>query len=255
MAELVAKGYIAQAEYDTAEAASRQAEAQADSVRAAIGKKTIRAPFAGRLGIRLINLGQMLREGEAIVSIQLLEPILVNFTLPQRDLGLLTPGMQVQLRTEAVDQAPFDGSIVAIHPEIDPLTRNVRVQARVANREERLRPGMFVKVAVLLPLSKKVLVIPATAVLPAPYGDSVFVIEQGRKDAKSDEKPVAGTALRQQFVRLGERRGDLVSILSGLKEGATVAATGVFKLRNGQAVVIDNRLLPKFSPAPSPENS
>jgi membrane fusion protein (multidrug efflux system) len=251
LGKLLAQGTIAQAQYDDTEAQYRQAVAQADSIRAAIGKKTIRAPFAGLLGIRLINLGQMLKEGEAMVSLQALDPIFVDFALPQQQLAHLQRGLAVRLTTDALPGEVVEGEITAINPQVDAATRNIMIQATVANSRERLRPGMFVNVAVTLPLQDKMLTIPAPAVLYAPYSDSVFVVEE-----KKDEKTgLSGKAVRQQFVRLGEKRGDYVSVMSGLKEGETIVSTGVFKLRNGQAVIVNNSLSPEFKLAPKPEDS
>ena len=156
--------------------------------------------------------------------------------------------MPVRVTCDALPGISFQGRITAINPLVDEATRNVQVQATAANREERLRPGMFVNAAVALPVRQKLLAIPATAVLYAPYGDSVFVVDDA-KDGKG------GKVLRQQFVRLGAKRGDFVAVTHGLKEGENVVSTGVFKLRNGQAVVVDNRLAPKFQAAPSPENN
>lgn len=250
-AELLEKKMISKSEYDNADAQFKQAVAEADTARAAIGKKTIRAPFAGRLGIRLVNLGQVLNEGEPIVSLQSLDPIFVNFLLPQQQLAQIEPGLTVRITGDALSEQGIEGTLTAINPEVDAATRNVRLQATVANTALRLRPGMFVDVAVVLPAREKVLVIPATAVLYAPYSDSVFIVEE----KKADETGAPGMVLRQQFVRLGEMRGDFASVLSGLKEGETVVSTGVFKLRNGQAVVVDNALVPEFKLAPKPDNT
>ncbi len=246
--KLLAKGIIAQADRDNAVANAEQARAQADNIRAAIGKKRIRAPFSGHLGIRQVNLGQMLKEGDPIVTLQSLDPIYVDFTLPQQQFPQVRPGLPVRVTGDALPGVTIEGRITAINPQVDTETRNVKVQATVKNREGKLRPGMYVNVAVGLPVSEKVLTIPATAVLYAPYGDSVFVIEDSR-DGKS------GKTLRQQLIRLGEKRGDFVAINSGLKEGETIVSTGVFKLRNGQAVVIDNKLAPDFRKTPTPENN
>ncbi len=251
LAGLVSKGLIAQADYDNAEASFKQAAAQADNVRAIIEKKNIHAPFSGRLGVRLINLGQMLREGEAIVSLQVLDPIFVNFMLPQQELGRIKTGLTVRLSGDGFGSQPLVGEITTIDPQVDEVTRNIRVQATVANKEELLRPGMYASAAVVLPVRAEVFTIPGTAVLYAPYSDSVFVLEE-KKDEKSGS---SGQALRQQFVRLGEKRGDFVVVLSGLHEGETVASTGVFKLRNGQAVVVDNSHSPTFEMNPKPENN
>ncbi|WP_432823907.1 efflux RND transporter periplasmic adaptor subunit [Trichloromonas sp.] len=251
MRELLAQKIISPAELDSAVANHQQALAAADNIRASMAKKTIRAPFSGRLGIRQVNLGQILREGDAIVSLQALDPIFVNFLLPQQQLGQLRVGMLVRLTTDALPGQELRGAITAISPEIDAATRNIRIQATVANADEQLRPGMFASVAVELPGQLQGLVIPATAVLYAPYSDSVFVVEE-QADEKSGQK---GLLLRQQFVRLGAKRGDFVAVTSGLGEGDTLVSTGVFKLRNGQSVVVDNTLAPEFQLAPKPENN
>ena len=242
---------VSQAAYDDGEAKYKQAVAQTHEIRATIAKKTIRAPFSGRLGIRLVNLGQILKEGEAIVSLQALNPIFVNFMLPQQELSRVRSGFSVRITSDALPGQTMPGKITALNPQADNATRNVRVQATAANKEERLHPGMFASVAVVLPGKNQVLAIPATAVLPAPYGDSVFVVEE-KKNEKTGKPDLA---VRQQFVRLGERRGDFVAIASGLEAGATVVSSGVFKLRNGQSVVVDNALNPKFSLNPKPDNS
>jgi len=246
--QMFPKGFIAQADLDNAVAAGAQAEAQANNIRATIAKKTIRAPFSGHLGIRQVNVGQMLREGDPIVTLQSLDPIYVDFTLPQQQLSQVDLGLSVRVTGDAVPGVKIEGRITAINPQVDAETRSIKVEATVANRTGKLRPGMYVNVAVELPAPQKVLNIPATAVLYAPYGDSVFVIEENR-EGKS------GKTLRQQFIRLGEKRGDFVAVIIGLKEGETIVSTGVFKLRNGQTVVIDNKLAPDFQKAPRPENN
>ena len=243
-AAMLASRIISQADYDAAVAAHAQAQAQADTIRAAIRKKTIRAPFAGRLGIRQVNLGQMLREGDPVVPLQSLDPIYVNFALPQQELSRLAVGMPVRVTSDAVPGLAIAGRITTVNPLVDADTRNVQLQATVANPEEKLRPGMFVNAAVVLPAREKVLAIPATAVLYAPYGDSVFVVA-------GDNTAKGGKVLRQQFVRLGERRGDYAAVTTGLREGEAVVSTGVFKLRNGEAVVVDNRLAPPFRENPT----
>jgi membrane fusion protein (multidrug efflux system) len=247
-AKMLEEQIISQAAYDTSVANHEQANAQADNLRATIGKKTIRAPFTGRLGIRQANLGQILREGDPIVTLQSLDPIYVNFTLPQQELARLRPGMPVRVSCDCLPDQAIRGSVTAVNPLVDAATRNVQLQATVANRAEKLRPGMFVNAAVGLPARQKVLAIPATAVLYAPYGDSVFVVGEV-KEGKG------GKTVRQQFVRLGEKRGDFVAVTEGLKEGEHIVSTGVFKLRNGQAVVVDNRLAPPFAKSPNPENN
>jgi membrane fusion protein (multidrug efflux system) len=251
LSKLLADGAIAQSQYDDAAAKFKEDAAQVDNIRAIIAKKTIRAPFAGRLGIRLVDLGQTLNEGDEIVSLQSLDPIFVNFRLPQQEVSQIQLGLRVQVTTDALPGQTIEGKVTAINPQVDSSTRNIGVQATVANSQERLRPGMFVKVALVLPVQDKVLAVPATAVLYAPYGDSVFVVEE----KKSERNGQSVKIVRQQVVRLGEKRGDFVSVVSGLQEGDTVVSTGAFKLRNGQAVVVDNTLAPEFKLTPNPEES
>lgn len=248
--ELVKRRTISQSDFDKAEAEYLQALAEADNIRTAIEKKTIRAPFAGRLGIRLVNLGQILNEGDPIVSLQTLDPIFVNFFLPQQELGMVSEGLSVRLTNDSPSAETFEGKITAINPQVDASTRSVRIQATVPNPGKQLRPGMFANVTVVLPEREQVLTVPSTAVLHAPYSDSVFVVEE-----KKDESGRTVQSVRQQFVRFGEKKGDYIAVLDGLKAGQTVVSTGVFKLRNGQAVVVDNTLAPEFKLAPSPQDS
>ena len=245
--EMLKDKIISQADYDAAVAGHRQAMAQVEILRATIAKKTVHAPFGGRLGVRQVNLGQILREGDPIVTLQSLDPIYVNFTLPQQELSRLRVGLPVRVASDAFPGLAIDGRITTVNPLVDAETRNVQLQATVANAAETLRPGMFVNTAVGLPVRRKVVAIPATSVLYAPFGDSVFVVAD-------DNVVKGGKALRQQFVRLGERRGDFIAVTDGLKEGATIVSTGVFKLRNGQPVAVDNKLAPEFRLAPNPTN-
>ena len=249
--KLVANNTVSQSDFDNADAKFKQAVAQADNIRAVIGKKTIRAPFSGRLGIRQVNLGQTLNEGDEIVSLQSLDPIYVNFLLPQQRLAQVHPGLTIRLTIDAFPAQVISGKITAINPQVDAATRNIRIQATVENPAELLRPGMYVNISVVFQDRIEVLAIPATSVLYAPYGDSVFVVEEKKNDANES----SGLVLNQKFVRLGEKRGDYVSIISGLKQGETVVSTGVFKLRNGQAVVIDNTLSPDFKQMPKPADA
>lgn len=239
------------AEMDAADAQAKQAAAQVESIRAVIAKKAIRAPFTGRLGLRLVNLGQIIRDGEAITNLQTLDPIYVNFSLPQQRIPQLAIGNVVRVTTDAAPGKTFEGKINAINPEVDMVTRNVRVQATITNEAETLRPGMFAKVAVVMPQREKVLAVPATAILHAPYGDSVFIV-----DEKKDEKTgAAQQVLRQQFVRLGSARGDFVNVTEGLKKGERVVTSGVFKLRPGMAVEVDNALAPEAKLEPKPADA
>jgi len=252
MEEVFDEASVSQSEYDKAAASFKEAEAQVEALKALIAKKTIRAPFTGRLGIRLVNLGQIISEGDPIVTLQSLDPIFVNFQLPQQQLNRVKKGYTIRLTSNVIPGETITGTITTISPEIDSGSRNFRLQATVANSREFLHPGMFVEVAVALPAKDEVLVVPATAVLYAPYGDSVFVIEDTNPESQGEGE--GGKVLRQQFVRLGEKRGDFVAVTSGLKAGETVASTGVFKLRNGQAVVVDNSLSPEFKLEPRPAN-
>lgn len=249
--KLMGDQVISQSDYDKSLAELTQALAQADNIRALIARKTIRAPFAGRLGIRQINLGQVIKDGQAIVTLQSLDPIYVNFLLPQQLLAQIRTGLTVRVTSDALPDRVMTCKITAISPEVDAATRNIRVQATLDNPDQSLRAGMYVNVAVVLPAKAEVLIIPATAVLHAPYSDSVFVIEE----KKGDDGSPAGTVVRQQFVRLGEKRGDFVAVISGIKADETVVSTGAFKLRNGQGVVVDNKLAPDFKLAPQPTES
>src|SRR5437868_7249434 len=236
----------APADLDTAEAKAKQTAANVGTLKATIAKKTIRAPFDGRVSIKQVELGQVLASGTAVASLQSIHPIYAEFWLPQQALAELRVGMNGRLRTDVFPQASWEGTLTTINPEVDVNTRNVRVRATFPNPDGRLRPGMFVNVEVLSPEKRRVLLIPSTAVLYAPYGDSVFAIEE-----KKDGGNTTLTA-RQKFVRLGERRGDLVAVVSGLAAGDTIVSSGAFKLRNGAGVVVHNDLAPSAELAPKP---
>ena len=240
-----------QADLDTAESTLKQNQGNADATRAIIEKKTIRAPFAGRLGIRMVNLGQYLDVGKPIVSLQSLSPVYADFSLPQQELGRLKTGMKVRVTTDTYPGREFVGTLSAISPDLDSSTRSVGLRATFENAEQLLRPGMFARAEVLLPEEKKVLVVPATSVLSAPFGDSVYVIES--KPAKDGSKPAL--TVRQQFIRAGRARGDFLSVETGLKPGERVVSSGVFKLRNGMSVIENNDLTPKNSTTPNPADS
>jgi membrane fusion protein (multidrug efflux system) len=248
---LRSQNMVSQAELDAAESTLKQMQGNADAVRATIQKKTIRAPFAGSLGIRLVNLGQYIDTGKPIVSLQSLTPVYADFSLPQQELARLKAGMTVRVTTDTYPGRKFEGKLTAINPDLDQSTRSVGLQATLDNSDQSLRPGMFARVEVLLPEEQPVLVIPATAVLSAPYGDSVYVIES--KPGKDQGKPKL--VVRQQFIRAGQARGDFVSVESGLKAGERIASAGIFKLRNGMAVIESNELAPKAEVAPRPSDS
>jgi len=255
---LLQKGVISQADYDKAAAEQTEGEANVRQIRATIDRKTIRAPFSGVLGIRQINLGQYLAGGAPIVPLQSLDPIYVNFSLPQQDVGRVGIGGPVRVTADAAPGSPsaasaraeHSGKITAVDAVVNEATRNVQVQATLANPEEKLKPGMFVQAQVLLPASSPVISLPASAISYAPYGDSVFIVG----DMKSpDGKTYRG--VRQQFVKLGSARGDQVAVTSGVKPGEEVVTSGVFKLRNGAAVLVNNKVQPDDNPAPKPEDS
>jgi len=248
--ELRSRDTLAQAELDAAEAQLKQAIANAEAIRAAIDKKTFRAPFSGTLGIRKVNVGQYVNSGQAIVELQTLAPIHVDFALPQQRVVDLAVGQPVEVTTDGVSGTKFLGKITALEALVDSATRNVRVRATLANEGAKLRPGMFANVEVVLPAGDPVVVVPASAILYAPYGDSVFVIER-RKNAEGAEE----TVVRQQTVRLGLTRGDFVAVTSGVQAGDEVVSTGAFKLRNGGTVRINNSVAPAAELAPKPANS
>jgi membrane fusion protein, multidrug efflux system len=239
---------VSQSELDQAETSLKQYVANADNVRATIAKKVIRAPFAGRLGIRQVNLGQYLEAAKPIVSLQSQAPVYGDFSLPQQELARLKTGLPVRITTDTYPDKVFTGTLTAINPDLDPVTRSVRVQATFENAERLLRPGMFARLEVVFPEQQPVLTIPATSVLSAPYGDSVYVIEPGINAA-------GGLVVRQQFIQVGRAKGDYVSVVSGLKPGERVASSGLFKLRNKMSVVESNDLTPKSDKKPTPSDS
>jgi membrane fusion protein (multidrug efflux system) len=249
--ELVGRKVISKAEIDAAESKFKQKEGSVDQMRSMIAKKTVRAPFDGQLGIRQVNVGQMINSGQQVVPLTSLDPVFADFALPQQHLGKLTPGLDVRVTTDALAGRVFNGKLTAINSMVDANTRNITLQATLENPDHVLRPGMFAKAEVTLPEKHKALVIPGSAISYAPFGDSVFVIEK-KKDEKTGKE---SQAIRQQFVRVGESRGDFVSITQGLKAGEMVVSTGVFKLRNGMAVTVNNDLAPKPQTNPTPGDS
>jgi membrane fusion protein (multidrug efflux system) len=250
MQELVNAGVISRMDYDQATAQQKATEANVAEIRATIDRKTIRAPFSGILGIRKVNLGQYLPAGSPVVSNQSLNPIYVNVGVPQQAAAQVHVGRNLRVTTEDVAGKVFPGSVTAIDSEVDPTTRNIQVQATLSNPEGKLRPGMFVQVEMPLGASRSVIALPASAINYAPYGDSVFVITD-LKDPTG--KPYRG--VRQQFVKVEGARGDQVAVISGLNPGEEVVTSGVFKLRNGAAVQVNNKVQPGNSPAPKPEDS
>jgi len=250
MQGLLNEHVVSQAEFDRAQADQRQGEARVGEIRATIERKTIRAPFSGILGIRKVNLGQYLSGGDALVTLQSLNPIYVNFGVPQQALAQVRVGRSVRVTVENFGGAEFTGPITAVDSVIDESTRNVQTQATLSNPGAKLRPGMFVQAAVAIGASDAVVALPASAIQHAPYGDSVFVVA----DLK-DDKGRTYRGVRQQFVKLGGTRGDQIGVVSGIKPGEEIVTSGVFKLRNGAAVLVNNKVRPGNNPAPKPENS
>ena len=250
MEQLVKQGVISRMEYDQATAQQRQTEANVGEIRATIERKTIRAPFSGTLGIRKVNLGQYLSAGSPVVQLQALNPIYVNFGLPQQALGQVRVGRNLRVTSDDLAGKTFTGRVTAIDSVVDAATRNVQVQATLANPEGKLQPGMFVQVEVALGAGRPVVTLPASAISYAPYGDSVYVIT----DLKGPKGQVY-RGVRQQFVKVEGSRGDQVGIVSGLNPGDEVVTSGVFKLRNGAAVQVNNKVQPGNNPAPKPEES
>ena len=241
---------VSRAEFDKATADERQAKARVGEISAAIDRKTIRAPFSGVLGLRHVNLGQYLSGGDALVTLQSLNPIYVNFGVPQQSLAQMRAGRTVRVTAGDRPGPEVEGRITAIDSLVDESTRNVQVQATFGNADGKLRPGMFVQAVVVVGAASAVVSLPASAISYAPYGDSVFVVSNLTDPAG---KPYRG--VRQQFVKLGPARGDQIAILSGVKPGEEVVTSGVFKLRNGAAVQINNTVRPGNNPSPKPENS
>lgn len=244
------EGIVSQSEYDRVAAEHEQAQARVGEIQATIARKTIRAPFAGILGIRQVNLGQYLTGGDPIVPLQALAPIYVNFSVPQQEVGQVRPGREVRVALENAPEAALSGRITAVESVVDEATRNVHVQATLDNRDGRLRPGMYVQAQVVLGASTSVISLPASAVSYAPFGDSVFVVE----DVKGP-KGETYRGVRQQFVKLGSARGDQVAVLDGLKAGEEVVTSGAFKLRNGAAIHVNNDVRPGNDPAPNPADN
>jgi membrane fusion protein (multidrug efflux system) len=248
--ELVKQGVIARQEFDNATSQQKATEAQVGDVKAAIARKTIHAPFSGVLGIRQVSLGQYLAAGQSIVSLQTMSPIYVNFGVPQQDMGRVIPGHVLRVTNSDLPGMGFTGRITALESVISEQTRNIQVQAIVTNKENKLRPGMFVQVELPMGSPREVVPLPGSAINYAPYGDSVFVVTD-MKDPKGNSY----RGVRQQVVKIEGSRGDQVAIVSGLKPGDEVVSSGVFKLRNGAPVVINNTVKPNNDAAPKPEES
>jgi membrane fusion protein (multidrug efflux system) len=248
MEQLVKEGVVAKTEYDNALAQQKSTEAQVGEIKATIARKTILAPFSGVLGIRMVNLGQYLAAGQAIVPLQSLDPIYVNFGIPQQT--TVRVGTSLRVRSDQSGGRAYNGHVTAIDSVVDESTRNMQIQATLANPGGKLHPGMFVNVELVMGAERPVIALPATAINYAPYGDSVFVV--------SDMKDPQGKSyqgVKQQFVKVEGSRGDQVAVISGIEPGDVVVSSGVFKLRNGAPVQINNEIRPENNPAPKPEDT
>ncbi|HYP16788.1 MAG TPA: efflux RND transporter periplasmic adaptor subunit, partial [Opitutus sp.] len=248
--ELWEQAAVSKSEFDAATATFKQAEAEVTALQAQIAKKQVRAPFDGRVGIRVVNLGQFVARGAPLMPLQKLDPIYINFTLPQRQLPNLSIGQKIGVKVDAFENTSFEATITAINSEVDPATRNISVQGTLPNSNEQLRAGMFARAEVETDKSDEVVVVPATAISYASYGNSVFIVEN-MKD--KDGREYLG--VRQQFVKIGPARGDLVAILEGVKPGEQVVTSGVFKLRNSLPVQVNNTVQPNASATPKPANT
>jgi len=248
--ELVKQGVLSRAEYDRATSEHKSSEARVGEIRATIARKTIRAPFSGILGIRQVNLGQYLSAGQAIVSLQSLNPIYVNFGVPQQTVGQVGVGRQLHVTNKDLPNLKFTGRVTALDSVVNEATRNIEVQATFSNPEGKLRPGMFVEVEVVAGASRPVIAIPASSINSAPYGDSVYIVTELK-----DQTGKTYRGVRQQFVKVEGSRGDQVAVVSGLNPGDEVVTSGVFKLRNGAAVQVNNKIQPENNPSPKPEDS
>jgi len=248
--KLISQNAIPQSEFDTSQAQFRQADAAVQEIQASIDRKTVRAPFAGVTGIRQVNLGQYVHSGDPVVPLQSLNALYVNFSVPQQSVAALHVGSVVNATLEGVEGAPLQGRVTAVDPIVDESTRNVRVQATFPNWQGRLRPGMFVTVQVVLGAENAVVALPSSAINYAPYGNSIYIVETMKTP---DGKPYKG--VRQQFVKLGRTQGDQVSVVDGVEPGQEIVTSGVFKLRPGAAVTVNNKVQPSNKPLPRPENS
>jgi len=251
MTDLYRQGITSQSDFDRSAAEHKQAEARVGEIRATIDRKKIRAPFTGLLGIRQVNLGQYLKGGDPVVPLQSLQPIYVNFTVPQQEVGKARVGGGVRVSFQGMTGSDLAGTISAVDSVVDQATRNVQVQATFTNADGRLHPGMFVQAQVVLGAGSPIVALPASAISYAPYGDSVFIVE----DVKAPGGGQTYRGVRQQFVKLGGSRGDQVAVVSGLEAGEEIVSSGAFKLRNGAAVRVHNEVQPTNDPAPKPEDN
>jgi membrane fusion protein (multidrug efflux system) len=260
--ELAETKLVSRDEADKRAADAVTARAQVDAQRALVARKTIRAPFSGVLGIRKVNLGQYVNPGDELVSLQELDPIYLNFTLPEQRLPAIQQGSVVNVQVDAMPGQKFQGTITSVEPQVDPQTRNFQVQATLRNPANKLRPGTFARVTFDQGGEQRVVVVPQTAISFNPYGNSVYVISEAPAPAKADpahakpEGAAPGPTLivKQRFVKTGATHGDLIAVTEGLKPGERVATSGLLKLRNDAPIIVDNKVQPTADTQPTPAN-
>jgi membrane fusion protein (multidrug efflux system) len=251
---LVTSGGMTKMQLENDESQLKAATADVEGIQAQIARKVVRAPFAGKLGIREVNLGQYLSPGTTLTTLEALDKVYVDFSLPQQALASVQVGSPVRITLEGGQPLDGNATVAAVDPSVDRTTRTIQVRAAVSNEAQKLRPGMFARVELVLEKKGNVVALPITSVVHAPYGDSVFVVEPLKAAPKEGDGEAGVRQVRQQFVRLGEERGDFVAVVDGIKAGEEVVVAGAFKLRNGAKIKVDNTLKPKPELAPTPEN-
>ncbi len=236
--------------YDTSTADMKAKQAQVEQQIALIAKKNLKAPFSGRVGIVTINPGQYVNPGDKLLTLQTIDPIFVDFTLPQSSAGIIKVGQTIELQTDAFKETPFVGKITAVSPKVELNTRNIQIEAQISNPDKKLLPGMFANVNINLGDKVDLLTLPQTAVTYNPYGSTVFI---AKKSNRLDKKGVPILEAQQVFVTTGPTRGDQVATLKGLEPGMTVVTSGQLKLKNGTPLIVNNSVLPANSPDPKPQ--
>jgi membrane fusion protein, multidrug efflux system len=236
--------------FDTSKADAASKQAQVEQQTALVAKKNLKAPFSGRVGIVMINPGQFVNPGDKLLTLQTLDPILVDFNLPQSNAAQIQVGQEIILTTDAFKDTSFSGKITAVSPKVDTNTRNIQIEARLANPDKKILPGMFANVNIKLGDEVKLITLPQTAVTYNPYGSTVFI---AKPTSKKDKQGKPMLEAQQVFVTTGSTRGDQVAILKGLEEGSTVVTSGQLKLKNGTPLIVNNKVLPANSPNPQPQ--
>lgn len=236
--------------FDTSKADAKSKQAQVEQQTALVSKKNLKAPFSGRVGIVMINPGQFVNPGDKLLTLQTLDPIFVDFNLPQSNAEQIQVGQEIVVTTDAFKDASFTGKVTAVSPKVDTNTRNIQIEAQLANPDKKILPGMFANVNIKLGDEVKMLTLPQTAVTYNPYGSTIFI---AKPTGKKDKQGKPALEAQQVFVTTGPTRGDQVAILKGVEEGATVVTSGQLKLKNGTPLIVNNKVLPSNSPNPQPQ--